>query len=164
MIVSTRRRLLRGLVVGMLIVGCAGVATAQEKDPMIGTWKFNAAKSNWSPGPAPKEMTVTIEPAGPGRKVEVVGVAQDGSAIKWGFTGNFDSKDIKITGSNPEADVVMLKRLSPTTTRSTYKKGGNRTLVNGVSVSADGKTLTVASTGVNAKGQTVKNTSVYDKQ
>jgi len=64
----------------------------------------------------------------------------------------------------PDADVVMLKRLSATTTRSTFKKAGARTLVNGISLSADGKTMTVASTGVNAKGQSVKNTQVYERQ
>jgi hypothetical protein len=58
----------------------------------------------------------------------------------------------------------LLKRLSPNTTRSTYKKGNKTTLVNGVSVSADGKTLTVASSGVNAQGKTVKNTQIYTKQ
>jgi sugar lactone lactonase YvrE len=58
----------------------------------------------------------------------------------------------------------MLRRLSPTTTRTTWKKDGKQTIVNGVSVSADGKTLSVAQSGVNAKGQTVKNTLVFDKQ
>ncbi len=107
---------------------------------------------------------MTIEAAGPGRKVSVEGVAADGTAVKWGYSGNFDSKDIRVTGNNPDADIVMLKRLSPTTTRSTNKKDGKRTLVNGISVSADGKTLTVAQSGVNGKGQTVKNTLVFDKQ
>ena len=69
-----------------------------------------------------------------------------------------------MTGANPDADIVMLKRLNPTTTRSTWKKDGKKTLVNGVSVSADGKSLTVAASGVNAKGQTVKNTFVFDRQ
>ena len=43
-------------------------------------------------------------------------MAGDGTAMKWGYSGNFDSKDIRVTGSNPDADIVMLKRLSPTTT------------------------------------------------
>jgi hypothetical protein len=96
--------------------------------------------------------------------VTVTVVAADGTALKWGYSGNFDGKDIRVTGDNPDADVVILKRLSASTTRSTWKKGDKRTLVNGISVSADGKTLTVASSGVNAKGQTVKNTQVFDKQ
>ncbi len=158
------RRWIPGLLAGAIVVASCGVALAQDKDPANGTWKLNVAKSKFSPGPAPKEMTLTIEAAGPGRHVEVAGVAGDGTAMKWGYSGNFDSKDIRVTGSNPDADIVMLKRLNPTTTRSTWKKDGKRTLVNGVSVAADGKSLTVAASGVNAKGQNVKNTFVFDRQ
>jgi hypothetical protein len=94
----------------------------------------------------------------------VAGVAADGTKVTWGYSGNFDGKEIPLAGNNPDADVVMLKRVSANAVRTTNKKAGKRTLVNGVSVSADGKTLTVATTGVNAKGQTVKNTQVFDKQ
>ena len=118
------RRWIPGLLAGAIVVASCGVALAQDKDPANGTWKLNVAKSKFSPGPAPKEMTLTIEAAGPGRHVEVAGVAGDGTAMKWGYSGNFDSKDIRVTGSNPDADIVMLKRLNPTTTRSTWKKDG----------------------------------------
>jgi len=146
------------------VLAFGGSAAAQSGDPADGVWKLNVAKSKYSPGPAPKEVKVTVETVGPGRKVTVEGVAGDGSPLKWGYSGNFDGKDIRITGTHPDADVVMLKRLSKTTSRSTYKKAGARTLVSGISVSADGKTMTVATTGVNAKGQTVKNNAVYDRQ
>jgi hypothetical protein len=158
------RRWVPALLAVVCVVGWSNIALAQDKDPANGTWKLNLAKSKFSPGPAPKEMTVTIESAGPGRKVEASGVAGDGTASKWGYSGNFDRKEIRVTGNNPDADVVMLRRLSPTTTRTTWKKDGKQTIVNGVSVSADGKTLSVAQSGVNAKGQTVKNTLVFDKQ
>jgi hypothetical protein len=157
------RRSLATLVVGIMVACCA-VALAQEKDPAYGTWKLNAAKSQFSPGPAYKEMMVTIEPAGAGRKVSVTGTAADGTPVKWGYSGNFDGKDIRVTGNNPDADVVMLKRVSANAVRTTFKKNGKRTVVNGVSVSPDGKTLTVATNGVNAKGQTVKNKMVLDRQ
>ena len=158
------RRWVPGLLAVVMVAAWCSIGLAQANDPANGTWKLNLAKSKFSPGPAPKESTVTIEAAGPGRKVSVEGVAGDGTALKWGYSGNFDSKEIRITGNNPDADIVMLKRLSPTTTRSTNKKDGKRTLVNGISVSADGKTLTVAQSGVNGKGQTVKNTLVFDRQ
>ena len=148
----------------LLVLILSVAVAAWAADLVVGTWKLNVAKSKYSPGPVPKSVTVTIEAAGPGRKVTVDGVAADGSPLKWGYSGNFDGKDIRLTGNNPDADVVMLKRLSATTTRSTFKKAGARTLVNGISLSADGKTMTVASTGVNAKGQSVKNTQVYDRQ
>ena len=157
------RRSLTILAAAIVVVyGSTGLA--QQKDPAFGVWKLNLAKSTFSPGPAPREATVTIEADGPARKVTVVGVAADGTPVSWGYSGSFDGKDIRVTGSNPDADFVMLRRLSPTTTRTTFKKDGKRTIVNGLSVSADGKTLAVAASGVNAKGQTVKNTQVFDRQ
>jgi hypothetical protein len=162
--VGMRSSCLHGLVAGLVVLASAGTATAQASDPAFGTWKLNVAKSKFSPGPAPKESTATIEADGPGRKVSVTGVAADGTAVKWSYTANFDRKEYKVAGDNPDADVVILRRISANATRTTYKKGGKQTLVNGVSVSADGKTLTVAQTGVNGKGETVKNTLVFDKQ
>lgn len=158
------RRCVHGLAAGILLIAWIGVGMAQSPDPANGVWKLNSSKSTFSPGPAPKEMTLTIESAGPGRKLAVNGVAADGTPVQWGFSGNFDGKEIRLTGNNPDADIVILKRVSANATRSTYKKAGKTTIVNGVSVSADGKTLTVASSGVDAKGQKVKNTQVYDKQ
>ncbi len=160
-----RRRFLPGLAAGIALIVCGGVVgLAQSKDPMYGVWKLNLTKSKYSPGPAPKELTVTIEADGPGRKVTVNGVAGDGAPLNWGYSGNFDGKDNRVTGENPDADMVMLRRINSNSVRTTFKKAGKRTLVNGVSVSSDGKTLAVASSGVNAKGQTVKNTMVFDKQ
>lgn len=159
-----RRRCLHGLVAGMVMVVCGSVGIAQRDDPAFGVWKLNLAKSKFSPGPAPKELTVTIEAAGPGRQVAVSGVAGDGTPVKWGYSGNFDGKVVRVTGDNPDADVVVLKRISANTIRTTYQKSFKRTLVNGISVSPDGKTLTVAQQGVNAKKEAVKNTLVFDKQ
>lgn len=145
------------------VILCPGVA-AQGTDPMFGVWKLDVAKSKYSPGPAPKEVTMTIEAAGAGRKVTVTGSDADGAPIKWGYTGNFDRKEYRVTGTNPDADFVILRRVSARATRTTYKLAGKETLVHGLSVSEDGKTLAVATTGVNARGQTVKNNLVFEKQ
>jgi hypothetical protein len=155
------RRSLPRLAVGIIL---SAVVVAQGKDPMFGTWKLNVGKSTYSPPPAPKEMTVTIEAAGAGRRVSVTGVSADGTPVKWGYTGNFDREEYKIVGTNPDADVVMLRRLSATATRTTFKLKGKQTMVNGLSVSSDGKTLTVESTGINAKGQPIKNHLVLERQ
>ena len=159
-------RCFAGLAAGLVTMAIMGMGTAfaQATDPAYGVWKLNLEKSKFSPGPAPRELMVTIEAAGPGRKVTVSGVSADGTPIKWGYTGNFDRKENRVTGNNPDADVVILRRLTANTTRSTYRKAGKETIVNGLSVSPDGKTLTVASSGVDAKGQTVKNTLIYEKQ
>ena len=164
MSVRIQRRFVHGLLAGTIMVVFGSVGLAQSNDPAYGVWKLNLEKSKFSPGPAPKELTLTIQAAGPGREVAVSGVAGDGTPVKWGYSGNFDGKVVRVTGDNPDADVVILKRISPNTTRTTYQKSFKRTLVNGINVSADGKTLTVAQQGVNAKKENVKNTLVFDKQ
>src|SRR5438105_2864171 len=35
-------------------------------DPFMGTWKLNLAKSSYKPGPAPRSVVFTVEPAGQG--------------------------------------------------------------------------------------------------
>ena len=153
-----------GLAALLVASVSVSVPRAQAQDPAFGTWKLNVAKSKFSPGPAPKESTLTIEADGPGRKVAVVGVSGDGTPVKWGYSGTFDRKEVKVSGNNPDADVVSLRRLDANSTRTTYKKDGKQTFVNGIAVSADGKTLTVVQSGVNAKGETVKNILVFDRQ
>ncbi len=48
----------------------AVVASAQSKDPFVGSWRLNVAKSKYT-GPAPKSITSTYEAAGQGYKVSV---------------------------------------------------------------------------------------------
>ena len=164
MTAEMRRWCVGGLVAVLVAIVPMSVATAQSNDPAFGTWKLNVAKSTFSPGPAPKESTLTIEADGPGRKVAVAGVAGDGTPVKWGYSGNFDRKEVKVSGNNPDADVVSLRRIDANSTRTTYKKADKQTLVNGIAVSADGKTMTVVQSGVNAKGEPVKNTLIFDRQ
>ncbi len=44
------------------------------------------------------------------------------------------------------------------------KKDGKATITGRITVSADGKTRTVTTSGTNAKGEKVKTTAVYEKQ
>ena len=164
MTAEIRRCCVGGLAAVLVAIVSMSVATAQSNDPAFGTWKLNVAKSTFSPGPGPKESTLTIEADGPGRKVAVAGVAADGTPMKWGYSGTFDRKEVKVTGNNPDADVVSLRRIDANSTRTTYKRAGKQTLVNGIAVSADGKTMTVVQSGANAKGETVKNMLIFDKQ
>ena len=78
-------------------------ATAQGTDPMNGVWKLNVAKSTFSPGPAPKESTLTIESAGPGRKVSVTGVAGDGSPVNGITRGTSIERKTRRPGAIPTA-------------------------------------------------------------
>lgn len=141
-----------------------GAVLAQGTDSQVGTWKLNLAKSKYSPGPAPKSATTKIEAVGAGTKVIVDQAQADGSMRHWEFTANYDGKDNRITGNNPDADMVARTRINATTIQTISKKGGKVTTTQTSAVSADGKTRTVTTKGVNAAGQTVNNVAVYDRQ
>ena len=101
----------------------AVLATAQPKDPFVGTWRLNIAKSKYSPGPPPKSQVATYETAGQGYKVSVKIEAASGSAQEWSYTSNLDGKDAPITGNNPNADMVAVKRIDAHTLESVHEEG-----------------------------------------
>ena len=59
-----------------------------------------------------------------------------------------------ITGNNPNADMVAVKRIDAHTLESVNKKGGKVTTTQRNVVSADGKTRTVTTTGSMDKDRT----------
>ena len=155
------RRFLTSTVV--LVAVLAFTVIAWGADSNVGTWKLNLAKSTFSPGPAPKSVTLTIEAHDGGIKYTAHGETADGSPIHIEFTAKYDGKDNPATGS-PEYNSIALKRIDAHTTESTTKRDGTVMDTSRVVVSKDGKTGTVTSKGKNAAGQDVNNVAVYDKQ
>ncbi len=155
-------RVMMVLAAGVLAV--AVLAIAQPKDPFVGTWRLNLAKSKYSPGPPPKSTTSTYEAAGQGYKVSVKTEPATGPAQQWSYTSNLDGKDTPVTGNNPNADMVAVKRIDANTLEMVNKKGGKVTTTQRNVVAADGKTRTVTTTGTDAQGQKVNNVTVLEKQ
>ena len=129
----------------------------------MGTWKLNVAKSKFSPGPAPKSLTVKFEPAGKGVKLTTDGVAADGKPTATEYTANYDGKDVPIKGS-PVVDTISLRRIDALTTERTDKKAGKVVQTLTRAIAKDGKSFTVAVKGTNPKGEPVNNMMVFDKQ
>lgn len=130
----------------------------------MGTWKLNLTKSTYSPGPAPKSGTTKIEAVGQGRKFIVDQPQADGSMLHWEFTADFDGKDNPVTGNNANADMVALTRINATTIQIVNKKGGKVTTTQTSVVSADGKTRTNTTKGMDPAGQPVNNIAVFERQ
>jgi hypothetical protein len=152
------------LVLGAGVLAVAALATAQAKDPFVGTWKLNLAKSKYSPGPAPKSATSTYEVAGKGYKVSVKTEPATGPVQQWSYTSNLDGQDVPISGDNPNADMTAVKRIDANTLEVVNKKNGKVTTTQKTVVAADGKTRTVTTTGTDGQGQKVNNVGVYEKQ
>ena len=153
-----RMRLVSSVAVAFAVVALGGTALAQS----AGTWKLNLEKSKYSEGQAPKSMTLVYEPAGEGVKVTVDQMPADGPAIHYAYSANYDRKDVPVVG-NPNADMAARTRVNATTTTLVNKKGGKVMSTATLAVSADGKTLTITTTGKNAKGQNVDSVAVYEK-
>ena len=154
--------------VGMIVVVGALAAGAwidvQAQDRFVGTWTLNVAKSKYTPGPVPKAQTTTYEAAGKGYKVSVRSTPASGPVQEWSYTTNLDGSDAKITGNNPNADVIAIKRVDANTLEVVNKRNGKETTRQRNVVSADGKTRTVTTTGVDGTGQKVNNVAVFEKK
>ncbi len=150
-----------GLLSFAVLFAAAAVCVAAD-DVNMGTWKLDEAKSKIGAG-APKNTTVVYEAAGDSVKVIVDGVGVDGKPSHNEWTGKFDSKDYPLTG-DPTADTRSYKQIDPSTLELTNKKVGKVIVSGKITVSADGKTRTVSTKGVDANGKKVATTAVYDKQ
>lgn len=137
------------------------VCVAAE-DVNMGTWKLDDAKSKIAAG-APKNATVVYEAAGDSVKVTVDGVDADGKPSHNEWTGKFDGKDYPVTG-DPTADTRSYKRINDHTLALTNTKDGKVTTTGRITVSADGKTRTVTTSGKDANGKKIDSTAVYNKQ
>jgi hypothetical protein len=147
-----------------LFVGVAVLAggTAFAGENWIGTWKLNPAKSQLGSAGI-RAQTLTFESTPAGIKLSAVGTDAEGKPIKTGYTSKFDGKDVPWPG-NPVADTAAPKKVDDNTYENTWKKGGKATVNAKVSVSADGKTLTITQTGTDPQGKAVSSVAVYDKQ
>jgi hypothetical protein len=150
------------LVIALAVLAVVGLH-AQPNDPAVGTWKLNVAKSKYEPGPAPKSLTVTIEPSGPGVKVTTKGVDAQGNPIETSYTANYDGKDYPVAGQ-PDWDAIALKRIDASTVEMSRKKAGKVVQTVTRVVSKDGKVYTSTAKGTNAKGETINNVLVFEKQ
>jgi hypothetical protein len=152
------------MILAAAVFAVGVLASAQSKDPFVGSWRMNVAKSKYSPGPAPKSVTSTYEAAGQGYRISVKNEPASGAVQQYSYTTNLDGKDTAMTGNNPNADMVAVKRIDTHTLEMVNKKGGKTTTTQRNVVAKDGKTRTVTTTGVDAQGQKVNNVAVFEKQ
>jgi hypothetical protein len=150
-------------ILAVCLVVLSPLSGFAQTDPSIGTWKLNLAKSKFSPGPPPKSLTQTFEAVGQGVKVTSKGTNAEGNPIDSQYTANFDGKDYPVTGS-PNWDAISLKRIDANKVEFTLKKAGKVVMTGTGVISKDGKTRTLRTKGVNAKGEKTSGTAVYEKQ
>lgn len=146
------------------IVFCFAASGAFAADVFSANWKVNLAKSKYDPGPPPKGPNFTkIEAIDGGLKFTNDGVNAEGKPTHSEWSGKFDGKDNPVTG-DPNRDTAALKRIDDHSYEITNKKGGKVVTVARAVFSRDGKTRTQTTSGTNAQGIKVNNTTVSEKQ
>jgi len=149
------QRKVRNLLV--LALGLAAVAVAGG-DPFVGTWKLNVEKSKVKPGPPPMSETVTIAPD----KVTVNEVAAAGQAVDWSYAP-VQGQEAPIEGIPDSTVIEKRSGAGNTVIEHTWKMNGS--MLNGRAVmSKNTKTFTYTMTGTNAKGETVDEVLVFERQ
>jgi hypothetical protein len=144
----------------------ASTAAAFGADNSLGTWKLNAEKSKYSPGPLPvKTLTAVREAADNGVKVTTSGERSDGTAINTTYTAKFDGSPASLSGQGAPYDTISLKQVNANTFTYEAKNSATKYHANGkLVISSDGKTMTMKAKGTDADGKPMDVTLVYDKQ
>ncbi len=141
---------------------CTAPLWSNPADPLSGTWELNVAASKFEPGPGPQSQKRIYESDGNTVKMVLDGVDSEGKPAHSEYAASYDGKDYPMTG-NPNAETIALKRIDDLTAEATLKKGGSVFATSTRVISKDGKTMTITTTGKNAKGD-FKNTLVFDKK
>jgi hypothetical protein len=163
----TRRKLLTLATMALLGLTVATVSPQlgfAQSNPWIGTWKLNLAKSTYSPGPPPKSQTATFEAVGQGvMRLTLEAINAQGNPTKQVQMDFDDGQPHPVMGV-PAYDAQSDKVINDHTTWVIRTKAGKmvQTLIS--VVSADGKTWTVTTAGVDTNGQQINNVIVRDKQ
>jgi hypothetical protein len=151
----------------VVLMACFGVvllgSTALGAEKWLGTWKLNTEKSTWDPGPGPKSQTLKYKSTPKGIQQNSETVDADGKASHGAYLSKFDGASVPWKG-NPNADTATAKKVDDSNFENVWMKAGKATITSKAVVSEDGKTLTITQTGTDAKGATVNNTVVYDRQ
>ena len=156
------KRLL-GFAIAVLLAALTLLVATAAADQLSGTWKMNAEKSKYSPGPATKDLTVVVESDENNYQLDATGTDGDGKPIHVQYSAKFDGKDYPATGI-ANADTVSMKRIDANTIETMQKKDGKVVMTIRTKVSKDGKTRTSTWRGKNAEDKDVHNLVVFDKQ
>jgi hypothetical protein len=160
---KTIRRLVMSVIAAALAgnVLLWGSEQVQRSDPIVGTWTLNLSRSTFSPGPPPDSTIVAFSRTG-SRLSAAIDFVRGPLVLHWTYSGMADGKDYPASG-NLDTDAVTIAQIDAKTIQVAYKREGKVLQINRHAVSADGKTMVVTSTGVNARGLEVHNVAVYDK-
>jgi len=157
---SKSRRSVLAIILGVVMT--FGTLTLAQGDPFVGTWVLNVDKSTFTTGGAAvRSRTLTITPKGDAftHAQDTYRVGQD-AILKVTYDAKYDGTEAPVTGAAFSS--VSITRMGRTLTRKA-KDVGMEVETATYTVSADGKTMTVVTTG-NNRGIMYGSTQVFEKK
>ena len=136
--------------------------SAQAADPTVaGTWELNVAASK-STDPMPTSVMRKYEITGNSEKLTGSIITADGKTIPLSFTASLDGKDSP--SQNPGVDTLVLTPVDALTVKFVTKLKGEVVYVGTRVLSADGRTMTLWTKGINPAGKPFESTMVFDRR
>jgi hypothetical protein len=160
MTIRTRRSL--ALVV-LALLGSSAAILAQRglnrANPLSGTWTLDTARSTFGSAVPIKSQTRTYEVTGDRQRCRIESLDTTGVRIAYGYDAGLDGRDYTMTGSGMPggADMIALTRVDERRTSASLKKAGTVVMTATLTVSPDGKVLTIERAGAASA------TLVFDK-
>jgi hypothetical protein len=157
-----------GIVALLSFSACVASVGAYAQAPaFLGTWVLNTAKSKGAAGAVPDSITVVISDAGGGQYKSLSDSAMAGVTVRSEVTFAVDGKDYTpvISPAMPGAPPLTqsAEQVSDKVYKTSLKMGGQVIATTLNEISADGKVLTLTTTGV-GQFAGASNTMVFDKK
>jgi hypothetical protein len=161
---NSKKHIMSLLVTGAMLVSTASAAIAAAH-PAIGTWKLNLAKSTDESNDAlPKSETFvfTDSPEGVSLSTRIVGAdgklaVTKGKPVKWDGTAHPET-------GGPDHDHITVKPVGAQTIEWAMTKNGALVRSGTLTVSRDGKMMTVSGASVTADGGKTYFNNVFDRK
>jgi hypothetical protein len=159
---------MRKLMLLLAVLGLVGTLFAA--DPLLGTWKLNAAKSKFSPillalekDVAPKETTMVIQNLDNERiEITETGTRIDGSTVSQKFRQPRQGGTVESSLAKGISFIHTV--ISESERVATILQDGKQSQMIHWVVSQDGKNLMSTRRVLDAQGKPVEHIAVYDRQ
>jgi hypothetical protein len=161
----TRWRLVAftALALGAVFILAPAQVIAQKKDPILGSWKLDVAKSRFAGAtPASREMMFTAQSNGITQSITTTTNGNAEVTYKLVYTAKFDGKDYPADVASA-FNTITMKRVDARTLERIGKVKGAVVETETYTVSPDGKMLSVKQTGEN-NGVPFNTTQVFERE
>jgi hypothetical protein len=154
---------LTGAALAFAAAQVATAAPAPNAKLWSGTWKLNVAKSKFT-APAFSEKSETRSYAVSGGRVTMHSnfVSGAGKPVKWSYTAGWDGKAYPAVG-NSNMDHIVLIPVSDREVKARTTLHGRPSATSTVTVSANGKQLTMTRSILTVKGRPTDDTLIFDR-